>query len=224
MPATAARPASGELVDLGMALGMVGRAGVVARRLAIGPGTGGTARLAGIGAHPALVIEGAILRTTRIGQRASALLHGPGDVLAGSGSEPAPFEARARALTPSIVVVLDPPMLGSIAGAPALATRVSRAVEAQADMLGLQALLGQLTSIAERLDIILPLLAERWGTVSAHGVMLPAFLTHTVLAELIGVRRPSLTTALAELVARGTMRRLDDRRWLLSPEVAGLAA
>ncbi len=224
MPYTLASRFTPDLVDLGTATGMPIRAGVLARRVVIGPGIQGASLLASAGADPVLVVEGTILRSVQIGHRTSALLHGAGDVLPGSGFEPRPFRAHARALTTSVVVVLDPPVMAAIARTPALAARVADAVDAQAGLLGVLSLLAQLTSIAERLDVLLPMLANRWGTVGADGVLLPGFLTHSVLSELIGVRRPSLTTALVDLKDRGRLRRLDDRRWLLAPEAAGLAA
>jgi hypothetical protein len=80
----------------------------------------------------------------------------------------------------------------------------------------LQLAIGQLSTIEERLEVLIPRLADRWGVVTAHGVVLPAFFSHTLLSALVGVRRPSLTTALASLTDPSLLRRLPDRRWLVA--------
>jgi CRP-like cAMP-binding protein len=42
-------------------------------------------------------------------------------------------------------------------------------------------------------------------------------LTHTVLADLVAARRPTVTSALGELTRRGLVRSVDEG-WLLSGE------
>ncbi len=42
-------------------------------------------------------------------------------------------------------------------------------------------------------------LADRWGRVRSEGVVLPLRLTHSVLADLVAARRPTVTTSLSEL-------------------------
>ena len=49
-------------------------------------------------------------------------------------------------------------------------------------------------------------LAERWGRVRAGAVVLPLRLTHSLLAELVAARRPTVTTALAGLAHSGLVR------------------
>jgi CRP-like cAMP-binding protein len=56
--------------------------------------------------------------------------------------------------------------------------------------------------------------AGRWGRVRGDGVLLPLRLTHTVLADLVAARRPTVTTALSDLSKRGLIRAVDDG-WLL---------
>jgi hypothetical protein len=54
-------------------------------------------------------------------------------------------------------------------------------------------------------------LAERWGRVRPEGVILPLGLTHSVLADLVAARRPTVTTSLTELA----------RQQLVTPAVGG---
>jgi CRP/FNR family cyclic AMP-dependent transcriptional regulator len=58
-------------------------------------------------------------------------------------------------------------------------------------------------------------LAERWGRVSGDGVVVPLALTHRILGQLVGARRPTVSTALSELAERGELVRRSDGSWLL---------
>lgn len=210
-------------VDLAIALGLHAASGVRTRRVIVGSGAASGERLAAFG-DPVVVVAGVVMRTVRLGRRESALLHGPGDVMAPGNCEPKPFRVFSRALEPAAVAVLDQDTLTAAAEVPVLARHLTDVVTREADAIGLQSVLTQLGTVPDRLRMLLPQLCDRWGSVTAEGVVLPAFLSHTVLAALIGVRRPSFTTALSELTDTGELRRLDDRRWLLAPALAGLAA
>lgn len=208
-------------MDLGLAFSLREPVGITARPVTLGPGPSGDGKLSRL-EHPALLLDGVILRMVGLRQRTSAALHGSGDILPAGAGEPEPFAAGARILRPTRLIVLDPRTMMAATSVPALVQRITETIERQSTTLALQAILVQLTSIEERLELVLPELADRWGTVTSDGVVLPSFLSHTVLAALVGVRRPSLTTALAELSDPGLLRRLADRRWLVAPRVAGL--
>jgi hypothetical protein len=79
-----------------------------------------------------------------------------------------------------------------------------------------QLVLAQWSSADDRLVATFRILADRWGVVTPDGIALPAFLTHSVLAPLVGARRPSVTTALKRLTASGAVRRGADGRWLVA--------
>jgi len=134
------------------------------------------------------------------------------------------FETRFRALTPCRFAVLDDRVRAVAATQPELASALVAGAVRRAGTLAGQVVLAQLVAIDDRLRILFPSLAERWGRVTAEGVVLPAFLSHTVLSALVGARRPSLTAAVGRLVHEGVVRRLPDRRWLLAPELAAVAA
>src|SRR5260370_15190213 len=70
--------------------------------------------------------------------------------------------------------------------------------------------------VERRLLLLLWHLGQRWGRVSKDGVRLPLPLTHGLLAEMIGGRRPSLSTAVGHLVDEDRLARPQGRSgWLL---------
>jgi len=64
-------------------------------------------------------------------------------------------------------------------------------------------------------------LADRFGKVTADGVLIPLPLTHRQLALLVGAQRPSVTSALGALAERGQLRRDDNGNWLLAHSADG---
>ena len=47
---------------------------------------------------------------------------------------------------------------------------------------------------------------------------MPLVLSHRLIGELVGARRPTVSTALAELARDGQLVRRDDGTWLLTGE------
>jgi len=63
--------------------------------------------------------------------------------------------------------------------------------------------------VEERLYLLLWSFANRWGKVRPAGVFVHTALTHSVLAELVAARRPTVTAALGGLERGGQIARLD---------------
>ena len=53
---------------------------------------------------------------------------------------------------------------------------------------------------------------------SRDGIAVPLALSHRLIGELVGARRPTVSTALAELARDGQLVRRDDGTWLLTGE------
>jgi hypothetical protein len=58
-------------------------------------------------------------------------------------------------------------------------------------------------------------LGEIFGKVMADGVLLPLCHSHRTRGELIGARRPTVSTAAAALARSGELTRRPDGAWLL---------
>ncbi len=58
-------------------------------------------------------------------------------------------------------------------------------------------------------------LADRWGRVTADGVVVELELTHGLLSRLTSLRRPTVSVTLKELRETGELIRLSKSCWLL---------
>jgi hypothetical protein len=81
--------------------------------------------------------------------------------------------------------------------------------------------ISQLNRVDRRLLTLFWHLAERWGRMTPGGVLIPLTLSHRMLSQLIGARRPTVSTALGELAREQRLRRVDDGTWLLGGEPVG---
>ena len=75
-----------------------------------------------------------------------------------------------------------------------------------------------LTRVDDRILGAMWLLAERFGHVTADGTVVGIPLAHRLIGELIGARRPTVTTAVSKLTAEGYLSRCRRGRWLLLGE------
>jgi CRP/FNR family transcriptional regulator, cyclic AMP receptor protein len=168
-----------------------------------------------------LVLDGLLLRRVGVDNRYGAELLGDGDLLRpwqGEGIETTvPRTTGWRVLTPARLAVLDLRVTRRIARYPELTGRfVGRALERSRNLAVNMAIVHQ-TRIDVRLRILLWHFADRWGRVNPVGVILPVALSHATLAELVAARRPTVTTALADLERRGLVSRISGG-WLLTGE------
>lgn len=67
----------------------------------------------------------------------------------------------------------------------------------------------------DRVRLQLWQLAEQWGRVTPDGIEITVPVTHRLLAELTGSRRPTVTSAIGRLRADGALTPLEGRRFLL---------
>jgi CRP/FNR family transcriptional regulator, cyclic AMP receptor protein len=197
----------------------------VARTLAVATGRwsaqGGEAISGGIGL---LVLDGLLLRRVGVDGRFGAELLGQGDLLRPwQGEDGSAALARTtgwRVLEPVRLAVLDEAAARRLAAYPELTGRlVERALDRSRHLAVNMAIIHQ-ARVHMRLLMMFWHLAERWGRVRREGVFLPLALTHSVLADLVAARRPTVTTGLAELYRRELVRDLP-RGWLLLGEPPG---
>ena len=198
---------------------------LTARTIAIPRGTWTPSQLLGAGPPPIglLILEGLLVREATVGDHPSAELLGPGDLMrATENQEDAevllPRRVEWNALVNARVAVIDHALAVRAAQWPEIfACFVERAAR-RAERLVIMQAIGHLTRVDDRLLALLWCLAERWGRVVPGGVAVDLRLPHRTLAGMVGARRPSVTTALGQLTARGDVERRPGGGWLIRKE------
>jgi CRP/FNR family transcriptional regulator, cyclic AMP receptor protein len=179
-----------------------------------------------------LVLDGVVIREAMVGDHPSAELLGPGDLLR-SADEPDRDELLPRSfewtvLHPSRVALLDADLLAAASQWPSITVALLERAVRRADRLVVLQAITHLTRVDDRLLALLWHLAERWGRVVPDGIALSLRLPHRTLAGMVGARRPSVTTAIGQLIARGAVERRSDGAWILrggppAPRTADIA-
>jgi CRP/FNR family transcriptional regulator, cyclic AMP receptor protein len=184
-------------------------------------GGAGWAGPSGIGL---LVLDGLLIRRVGVDDRFGAELLGEGDLLRPWQGEQSPGTLSRttgwRVLEATRLAVLNESAARRMATYPQLTgALVARALERSRNLAINMAIVHQ-ARVNVRLLMVLWHLADRWGRVRSEGVVLPLNLTHSVLADLVAARRPTVTSALSEL-ARQELLEPQTRGWLLLGEPPG---
>jgi CRP-like cAMP-binding protein len=165
--------------------------------------------------HGFVIVSGALLRRVAAGHREGAELLGPGDLIQPAAESEG--DVTWRAVTDVVLGILDDRVLADAGAVPELLSAMLTSATSRTNAVARQLVLAQWSSADDRLMATFSTLSDRWGVMTTEGVALPPWLTHSVLAPLIGARRPSVTTALKRLAVGGLVRRADDGRWLVVP-------
>ena len=118
-------------------------------------------------------------------------------------------------LSPSTLAVLDRRFAAEAAQYPEITAALFDRLSERSLRLATTQAISQLTRVDRRLKALFWHLAERWGRVGGDGVVIPLALTHRILGQLVGARRPTVSTALSELAERDELVRRADGSWLL---------
>jgi hypothetical protein len=174
-----------------------------------------------------LVVEGLLLRRVMIAETRCTELIGRGDVLRPWSMDAAevssvPIEADWRVVDqPAKFAVLDRHVTRRLGNWPVITCElVDRAVR-RARWLSFQLAVSHTRHVHTRLLTILWHFADRWGRVRPDGIVVDLRLSHRTLGEIVGARRPTVTSALGELRDEGKLRMLEDGAWVLLGEPPG---
>src|SRR4051794_5390673 len=166
-----------------------------------------------------LLIDGMISRDVELGGRRCSELLGPGDLLRpwdyDEGSTASvPSESAWSVLEPSRVAVLDGRFARVACRYPELVAGLIGRTLRRSRWLAILLTISSMPRVDARVQALFWHLADRWGTVTLDGVVVPVRLTHEMIGRLVGAHRPSVTTALSELARSNRIRRLP-HGWLL---------
>ena len=166
-----------------------------------------------------LVLDGPILLERSVAGASAVELLGDGDIVlwgdsADDGAGFLKIDTAWLALDECHVICLDERFGRATRTWPQLGLAVMRRTEARAQRLTTMNAITRFVRVDTRVLLALWWLSERWGNVTPEGILLRVGLTHQMLAELVGARRPTVTTAISQLQRSGRLARRDDG-WLL---------
>jgi hypothetical protein len=174
-----------------------------------------------------LVAEGVLAREIVLGDTVSTELLGPGDVIRPWHIEGPPqllaVAIRWNALSSIRLGLIDRRTAAALARYPEIGAVIVDRLSERAQRLAITQAISQLNRVDRRLLALFWHLAERWGRVARDGIAVPLVLSHRLIGELVGARRPTVSTALAELGRDGQLVRRDDGTWLLTGEPASVS-
>lgn len=172
-----------------------------------------------------LVVDGVLGRELVADDVTSIELLGPGDVVRpwdeAAHSELLQAVVRWSALAPTRLAILDRHVAVRLAPYPEIHAALLERCAWRARRLAVLQTISQLNRVDRRVLTLLWHLAERWGRVTADGVVVPLALSHGVLGQLVGARRPTVSTALGKLAGAGEIVRGDAGTWLLTGRPVG---
>jgi CRP-like cAMP-binding protein len=163
-----------------------------------------------------LLLEGLILRRTRINGSRSGELISRGDLIRPWIEDPVSFStAEWRVMEPVRLAVLDRQVGIKICSRPELSAALLDRLTLRTRSLAINAATENIRGLEDRLLVLFWHLAERWGRREKGVVVVPIRLTHETLSLLVGARRPSVTTALGALAGRGDLERRENGEWVM---------
>jgi CRP/FNR family cyclic AMP-dependent transcriptional regulator len=171
-----------------------------------------------------LLLGGAVAREVTLEDIVSSELLGAGDLLvpaAPAGPDRLPGQTvRCQVLAAARVAVLDTTAAAHLGRFPEVTAALMTRLGTQADRLSTLKAIAQLNSVERRVLALMRHLASRWGRMTPRGVVIPLTVSHRLLGELIGARRPTVSVAVAALDRADSVHRLQDGTWLLTAELA----
>jgi hypothetical protein len=169
-----------------------------------------------------LILDGVLSRELIVADHVSAELLGPGDLVRPwQPASPAgllPVDTVWSVLSQVTAAVLDRSFAAKVARYPEVTATLFERLSDHSMRLATTQAISQLTSADRRLKALFWHLAERWGRVSADGVIVRLPLTHRILGQLVGACRGTVSTALSELAEREELVHRPDGSWLLRGE------
>jgi CRP/FNR family transcriptional regulator, cyclic AMP receptor protein len=201
---------------------------LIVRRHVVAPGPWEGERLREAGAEHVglLVLGGLMTRELVLADNVAAELLGPGDLVrpwqAAGPERLVPYDIRWTALAQTELAILDRRFAALLTRYPQVNAMLIDRLTERSQRLSLMQSISQLNGVDRRLLTLFWHLAERWGRVTPLGVVVPVTVPHRVLAQLVGARRPTVSSALGQLADRGQVVREPDGGWLLTGAPVGI--
>lgn len=164
-----------------------------------------------------LIVAGAVLKWTRLQGRSALELFSPGDVLAPALPPDRQIFVRAtseyEALDTASVAVLEGRFELVAQRWPTVSAYLHQRLAEQTHRSSMHLGILHQRRAHDRILALFADFSERFGRMTAGGVIIELPVTHELIGHFIGSSRPTVSFALADLDERGELRRLDDGRW-----------
>jgi CRP/FNR family transcriptional regulator, cyclic AMP receptor protein len=167
-----------------------------------------------------LVLDGILARRVTLGRFDCTELLGQGDLLrpwsfASAATASVSSKVTWNVVEPVRIATLDRRFALSVAPWPEISAALMDRIVQRSRWLAFQLAVCHVVRVDTRLLLMLWHFADRWGRMTKEGARVRLPVTHSVLASVVGARRPSVTTALGRLQDDGLIERLPDGAWLL---------
>jgi CRP/FNR family transcriptional regulator, cyclic AMP receptor protein len=167
-----------------------------------------------------LVLEGMLARRVTLGRFDCTELLGQGDLLrpwtfASASTASVPSKVTWNVVEPVRLAALDRRFALSVAPWPEVTATLMDRIVQRARWLAFQLAVCHVVRVDTRLLLMMWHFADRWGRMTPDGARIRLPVTHSVLASVVGARRPSVTTALGRLQDQGMIERVGGGTWLL---------
>lgn len=176
-----------------------------------------------------LVLDGLVARSVAFDDLCAQELVGPGDIVRpwddDSVFASVPATAKWSVVAPTHVALLDDRLAAAACRWPSAVAALFARTVGRSRSLSVHLAISQARKADIRLLLLFWHLADRWGVVSRDGTVVPLRLTHERIAQLVCLRRPTVSMTLQRLSDEGTLVRRADGSWILPqppPEVAEL--
>lgn len=173
-----------------------------------------------------LILEGVVAREVVLADSVSCELLGEGDVVRPwQSADPVELlrsRVRWTVLDGVSLAILDRRFAGLLGQFPEVNAMIVDRLSSQAQRLADLKAIAQLNGVDRRLLSLFWHLAERWGRVVPEGIAVTMPVPHRLLAQLVGARRPTVSTALRQLAERQELVRTAGDTWVLLGEPVGL--
>lgn len=172
-----------------------------------------------------MICSGMLLRRVKIEGGRSVELLGAGDCLFPWRQEPTSFsQPEWQVVDHARLAMLDLRPGAALSHWPSVAVEIAGRAIDRSRALALQSAIMSIVGTRERLSALLWALAERWGKIVPGGAELEINVPQSVLAEMVGARRPTVSQALGSLGASGLVVSSGPGQWLLRGEPPAPAA
>lgn len=171
-----------------------------------------------------VIVDGVVLKQTTLAGRSALELLGPGDVLAPPLTAARQLESRAvsRYVAHGRVslAAIEARFRQARSRWPGIADFLHDCLGRQTHRASMHVAMLHLPRVEDRLIALFADLAERFGHMTPDGILIELPLTHDIIGGLVASRRPTVTLALNQLAAHGTLTRLEGNRWKLARPIA----